>query len=112
LFGRLKSHTYYSRTLQVWPYTAAGAWLAIKNTATKLSIRLGPDGRSTIHPHSFRHAYGYRMINMDLGAKTSAAQIRLVQESMGHKDPRSTLVYTQPTKNDVEKARRKMLEGN
>jgi integrase len=106
LYSRLKSHTFYSHTTLVWPYTAAAAWLAIKKAAAAAGCR------STIHPHSFRHAYGYRLMNTDLGAKTPAAHLRMAQEAMGHKDSRSTLVYTMPTQADIEQARKRMLEGN
>jgi integrase len=103
LYSRLYSYARYRRSDKVWPYTPQAAWLAIKKAAKDA------DCRTTIHPHSFRHAFGYRVINADLGAKTPAAHLRIAQELLGHKDSRSTLVYTQPTKADVEEARRKII---
>ncbi|MDD4905917.1 MAG: tyrosine-type recombinase/integrase [Methylobacter tundripaludum] len=112
LYSRLSLHVVrHVRTARVWDYTQSAAWLAIKTAATDARLRIGKDGKSTIHPHQFRHAFGYRVMNTDLGAKTPAAHLRVAQELLGHKDSRSTLVYTNPTKVDIENARQKIIDG-
>lgn len=43
-----------------------------------------------VHPHMLRHSCGYALVNRDGGSK----DLRLVQDYLGHKDPRHTAQYT------------------
>lgn len=44
-----------------------------------------------VHPHMLRHGCGYALVNRDGGSK----DIRLIQDYLGHKDPRHTVRYTE-----------------
>lgn len=111
LYSRLKLHANYVRSELVWPYSQSAAWLAIKNTATAARIRIGPDGKSTIHPHLFRHAFGVRVTRLNMGL-APLEQMTIAQKLLGHSNINSTLVYLQPNKKDVENARQKLIDGD
>jgi integrase len=104
LYYRLKTYANYRKTERVWPFTPEAVWWAVKKAAKAAGLR------DTIHPHSFRHSFGNRVVNTDLGAKTTMANLILAQELMHHKDFNSTLAYLNPTQADVDVARDKMLD--
>jgi type 1 fimbriae regulatory protein FimB len=45
-------------------------------------------GLGKVHPHQLRHGAGYQLIN-------GGVDIRLVQDFLGHRDIRSTAIYTE-----------------
>ena len=103
LFIRLKIYASHFKGIMLFPYTASAAWLALKKAAKAAGIK------RNIHPHSFRHAFGYRAINLKLGDDVSAAnQLGIVQRMMGHTRQTSTLVYTKPRQEDVDEAFKRM----
>lgn len=100
LYGRLKAAypVAYAREPLIFPFTAAAAWLAIKKAAAAAGIR------RSIHPHSFRHGFGYRAMKANLPGKTPLEQAGVVQKMLGHVSINSTLVYTKPTQKDIDEA--------
>lgn len=42
-----------------------------------------------VHPHMLRHACGYALVNRPGGSK----DLRLIQDYLGHRDPRHTTIY-------------------
>jgi len=72
-------------------------WLAMSEQKTKLTrqavnyiIRQAGEraGLDRVNPHMLRHSCGYALANM--GKDT-----RLIQDYLGHRDPRHTVRYTQ-----------------
>lgn len=59
------------------------------------SASLSALGRS-IHPHMLRHTFATRLMQ--------SSNIRVVQELLGHRDIRSTQIYTHPNHEDLTKA--------
>lgn len=60
--------------------TRQAIWYIIKTTAEKARIE-------GVHPHSFRHGCGYNMANR-------GTDLRVMQDYLGHKDPKHTVLYT------------------
>lgn len=102
LYQRLKAYIFYLHGIKVFPYTSSAAWLALKVACAASGVR------TTIHPHSFRHGFGHRAMNTDLGAKTALDHLKAVQEMMRHSSINSTQVYTHLTKDEVKQGFRKM----
>jgi integrase len=105
LYNRLVAHIHYKRGSKVFPFSPSGAWLALKEACKKGNVR------TTIHPHSFRHGFGYRAMKADLGASSALDHLRTVQRMMRHTSIRSTEIYTTVTKNDVIDAYKKINKG-
>jgi integrase len=101
LYSRLKIEANHNGRL--FPYTSAAAWLACRNAGKAVN--------RNIHPHNFRHSFGYRAVNTDFKDKTPLAHMKRVQEMMGHVSAASTQVYTNATKEDVRDGFRTMNGG-
>ncbi len=63
------------------PLNRRTAWLAIRNYGEQAGLAL------PAHPHQLRHACGFALA--DQGADT-----RLIQDYLGHRDIRHTVIYT------------------
>ena len=63
------------------PINRRTAWLAIRNYGELAGLAL------PAHPHQLRHACGFALA--DQGADT-----RLIQDYLGHRDIRHTVIYT------------------
>lgn len=57
-----------------------------------------------IHPHTLRHTFATRLLK--------AANLRIVQEALGHSRLSTTEVYTHPTRKEIHDAIRKANGGN
>lgn len=73
-----------------------------RNTLIHLTSQYGKrmEGSKKTNPHAFRHACATHMLNQ-------GAEIRYVQELLGHSSLNSTQVYTHVTINDLKKAHKK-----
>ncbi len=56
-----------------------------------------------IHPHVLRHTFATKLL--------SVSNLRIVQQSLGHKNIQTTQIYTHPSKNDLTDAFTK-LQGS
>ena len=81
--------------VRVWPFTQSAGWLALKKAAAAAGVR------RTIHPHSFRHSVGYRIMATDFGDKTLDAKLARGAAMLGHKELKTFLRYANPPKGNV-----------
>jgi integrase len=102
LFYGIRNYMNSKKGLIVFPFTRAGASKALKVACAAAGIR------TTIHPHSFRHGFGYRAMKADLGTSSALDHLRTVQKMMRHTRISSTEVYTNATKEDVRDAFKKI----
>jgi site-specific recombinase XerD len=65
----------------------------------KYALKAGLDER--VHPHLLRHTFATHMLD-------GGAELRVVQELMGHASPNTTQIYLHVT----EERQRKVLEGS
>ena len=82
------NYAFYNR-LPEKPITSRQVQRIVKRTA------LASLGRA-IHPHMLRHTFATRLMQ--------SSNIRVVQELLGHRDIRSTQIYTHPNHDDLTKA--------
>ena len=68
--------------------TRQGSWRLVR----KLAKRAMPEKAEEVHPHSFRHAFA--TLSLDAGAP-----LHVVQDAMGHSDPRTTQLYNRSRNN-------------
>ncbi len=66
---------------------------AVENIINELSVRLFNNKK--LHPHLFRHTYATNLLN-------NGADLRTVQELLGHSSLNSTQVYTHLANKDIE----------
>ncbi|WP_370582864.1 tyrosine-type recombinase/integrase [Paracoccus sp. NBH48] len=66
--------------------TAAAAYPAGRKTISSRRLENGP-GLGHIHPHMLRHSCGFALANRGY-------DLRLIQDYLGHRDPRHTARYT------------------
>ncbi len=102
LYERLLPNSFRSHSKRLFPYTEVAAWLALKQACKRAGVR------ETIHPHLFRHGFGRRAVQANLGGKSALEQLTFVQRMMGHASIRNTMVYTKATKADAEQAFRRL----
>ncbi len=80
---------------------AAGALSqrAIQLIVRKYALAAGIDAR--VHPHLLRHTFATHLLD-------GGAELRVVQELMGHSNPNTTQIYLHVT----EERQRKVVEGS
>jgi len=91
-YAKLDAIAQTQKLAHIFPYTAAGAWAALRLAAKKAGIR------STIHPHCFRHGMGYRAMD------ATGGNLAMVKEMLGHLSIRSTERYINPPLYKVQEA--------
>jgi integrase len=96
LYSRLQVEAYRHKGIVIFPFTTAGANYALEVARTKAGVHW------KVHPHSFRHAFGFRAASTDFGDKTPLAHMVRVQHMMGHKSLNSTMVYFELPPADVQ----------
>ncbi len=74
-------------------YTRQGVWEIIKRYAKKL-------GREDVSPHTFRHTFATHLLQ-------GGANLRSVQEMLGHEDISTTQIYTQLDRRRLKEIHRK-----
>lgn len=67
---------------------------SIENIISKISFELF--GNKKLHPHIFRHTYATQLLN-------NGADLRIVQELLGHSSLMTTQVYTHLAKEEINK---------
>ena len=90
LYSKLQAIAQSQKLAHLFPYTAAGAWAALKLAAKKSGVR------DTVHPHCFRHSMGYRAM------KATGNNLAMVREILGHVDIKSTQHYINPPKHEIQ----------
>lgn len=103
LANALREHAQRVKGRKLFPFTRAGAWLALRQAARVAGLQ------RNIHPHMFRHSLAHRAAGEQWGLSPLAHEA-VVQQMMGHSDPKYTRKYFQPTKAEVAEAWRKMHE--
>ena len=83
----------YVRDKRVFPYSVEAAQKALARACKRAEVR-------HIHPHQFRHSFGFAYAQRPLGIGALEHQLRLMK-LLGHKDLRATAVYFQPADHQV-----------
>ncbi len=71
-------------------------WRVISEIGKKATL-LSEDEIPNLHPHKLRHAFAHGLLN-------SSNDIRLVAQALGHSDVRTTMRYTERSKEELKKA--------
>ena len=73
---------------------------SIQKIVRKYSDKAGLTNKA--HPHTLRHSFATHMLQED--ESTEEADLRVIQELMGHETPVTTGIYTKLTKIEARKA--------
>lgn len=103
LLADLRVYSQQVHGQRLFPYTAAGAWYAVKQAAKAAGLR------GTIHPHLFRHGFGTEFARMDLGL-APLEQAALLKEMLGHANIGTTERYFRPGKAEVRDGWKRLHE--
>lgn len=91
-----KNHDYVFINHYGDPLTAAGITYILKQIMKKSSLH------TTIHPHELRHTFATHLMN-------NGADLRAVQELLGHSSLSTTQIYTHVTTENLQKNYRKFF---
>ena len=86
-----ESHPYFLVNQYGRPMTERGVYDIIKRVGQKSGLN------KKIHPHMFRHTFATHLLDQ-------GADLRIVQEMMGHADIASTQIYTHVTMDQLKKS--------
>ena len=71
-----------------WLFTSERAHQLTRQAVNYLiAAAAGRAGLAPVHPHMLRHSCGYALAN-------KGYDLRLIQDNLGHRDPRHTVHYT------------------
>lgn len=73
------------------PMTVRSVSYVIKELAQKAAVRFN------LHPHSLRHYFGNKLLSF-------TGNLALVQDAMGHEDPKTTRIYTAIKPEDIARS--------
>lgn len=76
------------------PLSRMTVWNIVRNSALKAGVS------STVHPHSLRHSFATHLLE-------GGADLRVVQELLGHSDIRTTEIYTSVSRKRLSEAVKK-----
>ena len=84
----IKSHLAGSDNKLPWVFVSERGTPLSRRTVNYIVARAGEDaGLGHVHPHMLRHSTGYYLAN-------SGQDLRLMQDYLGHRDPKHTVKYT------------------
>ncbi len=103
LYNRLSLYALQHKSAKLFPYSPSAAWLALKKACKEAGVR------QTIHPHSFRHGFGYRAMKANPGRQQGALeQLKAVQKMLRHTSPRHTERYVDLPQCEINEAFKKL----
>ena len=88
-FKRYTSFSSYKKSTKLFNISRNNFWYRLNKYAKQMGID------KKIHPHIFRHSLATNMLN-------SGADLRYVQEMLGHSDVKTTEIYTHLSKNKLK----------
>jgi integrase len=86
---------------QLFPITTQCAWKALKKAARTAGVR------ESIHPHLFRHAFGRKVVNTNLGLSELNERVMLAK-MLGHSGTKYVERYINPSKAEVQDVFRRL----
>ena len=87
-FRAIKSHLAGSNNNLPWVFISERGTPLSRKTVNYIVARAGEDaGLGHVHPHMLRHSTGYYLAN-------EGYDLRLMQDYLGHRDPKHTVKYT------------------
>lgn len=110
LHAAIKGYSRWLRTQRVFPFTRDAAHKALVLAATQAGVRIAADGKSSVHPHLYRHGLGRRAARMLTGL-SAYDQETLIARILGHAGTKYVGRYTRPGTPEMQDALRRVQKG-